>query len=243
LPIQRRNEIVSQVARLAARGGFAEGVALPPDRELASALGTSRGTLRQALGLLEGWGFLEARRGSGTRLRAPASWSLAALPALVAAVAPGTPEAASLRPFAVEALALRRSFARGVPGLVAGRLAGGSLRRARRLAEEAFAARAEPARCVARDAEALRSALETAGAPAAVWLWNDLGRAPLALAGWLAGPAPVAEDYVSRQDALWDALETGDTVRAERLIGGHLARLDRGLLAAFGPGEKRLEER
>jgi len=234
---------VSQIVRLAARGGLAEGVALAPDRELASSLGTSRATLRQALGILEGWGFVEARRGSGTRLRAPGSWSLAVLPALLAAMAPGTGEAAALRPLAVEALALRRRFARSVPGQAAGRLAGGSLRRSRRLADEAFAARAEPARCVGRDAEALRAVLETAGAPAAAWLWNDLGRAPLALAGWLAGPAPVAEDYVSRQEALWEALETGDAARAERLIGAHLARLDRGLLAAFGPGEKRLEER
>ena len=237
------DDILIQIVRLASRGGLREGVSLPPDRELASSLGTSRVTVRQALGLLEGWGFLEARRGSGTRLRPRGSWSLAVLPALLEAAAPGSPEAGALRALAVEALALRRSFARSLPAQLAGRLAAGSLKEARRLTERAFAERAVPVRFVAKDAEALRVALEVAGAPAAAWLWNDLSRAPEALALWLSGPAPVPADYVARQDSLWDALEAGDAARAERLVGAHLARLDRGLLAAFEPGAAGREER
>jgi DNA-binding FadR family transcriptional regulator len=238
-----RSDILSQIVKLSLRDGLGAAVSLTPDRDLARLFGTSRVTVRQALRVLEEWGFLEARQGSGTRLRTQGSWSLAVLPALLGAVAPGSREAAALRPLAVEALALRRSFARSLPGQLAGRLAGGSLLPARRLAERAFAERHAAASFVAADAAALRVAPEAAGAPAAAWLWNDLGRAPEALARWLSGPAPVAPDYLDRQEALWDALEAGDTARAERLLGVHFARLDRGLLAAFDASAAPREER
>jgi DNA-binding FadR family transcriptional regulator len=240
---RRYDEILSKINAMILGSGLGAGVALPSDRELAGLLGTSRVTVRQALGVLEQWGVLEARRGSGTRIRPREGWSLAALPALLAAAAPGGPEAAALRPLAIEALALRRSFARALPAQLAGRLASGSLVRARRLSERAFAARAAAALFVALDAEALRVALEVADAPAAAWLWNDLGRAPRALATWLTAAAPVAEDYLARRDELSDALEAGAAARAERLIGAHLARLDRGLLAAFEPRERGQEAR
>jgi DNA-binding GntR family transcriptional regulator len=160
-------------------------------------------------------------------------WSLGALAFLLAATRPGGPGGEALRPLAVEALALRRSFARRLPGETAGRLAAGSLGAARRLAREAFAARGEPVRFVRLDAGALAAAPEAAGAPMAVCLWNDLRRVPEALARWLPAPAPAPPDYLDRQEELWDALETGRFGRAERLVGAHLARLDRGLLAAF----------
>jgi GntR family transcriptional repressor for pyruvate dehydrogenase complex len=223
--------IQSRIVGLLLEGGLFPGAPVPPERELAQVLGTSRVTLRQALAALGRSGLLAARRGSGIRLRAPADWSLGALAALLEGAAPGSAGAEALGPWIVEALALRRSFARGLPAQLAGRLATGSLAKARRLAEEAWAARGIPARFVELDARALRAPLEIAGAPAAAWLWNDLNRVPLALAARLAGAPPAAADYVARQAELWDALEAGDAARAERLIGAHLARLDRGLLA------------
>jgi DNA-binding transcriptional MocR family regulator len=48
---------------------LAPGSALPPQRELAAALGTSRGTVQSAYGNLEAGGYLEARQGSGSRVR------------------------------------------------------------------------------------------------------------------------------------------------------------------------------
>jgi DNA-binding FadR family transcriptional regulator len=231
-----RDDILSQIVGLAVRSGLGPELTIAPDRELAKALGTSRVTVREALGVLQSRGFLEPRRGSGTRLRAPRSWSLAMLPAVLEGTVPGSLEAASLRPLVIEALALRRSFARTLPGQLAGRLATGSLAEARRRSELAFGERASPARFVARDAEALRAAPESAGATAAAWLWNDLSRPAEALARWPRAEAPVPADYLARQGALWDALEAGDAARAERLIGAHLARLDRGLLAAFEAG-------
>jgi DNA-binding FadR family transcriptional regulator len=224
-------EISLQIAALIGGSGLGSAASLPPERELARRLGTSRVTLRRALAGLEEAGLLEARRGSGIRARLPSEWSLAALAWLLRAAAPGP--APWLRPLAVDALALRRSFARGLPAMVSGRLPRGSLGRARRLAVEAWEARATAPRFVALDAAAPRCLLEAAGAGAAVCLWNDLARAPEALAAWRTGALPVPPDYVARRDELWDALEAGDTARAERSLGVHLARLDRELLAGF----------
>lgn len=223
------SEIAIRIAGLLLRGGHS----IPPERELAGSLGTSRVTLRRALRSLEDAGLVEARRGSGVRVRPQGEWSLAALPWLLRAAPPASPELEALRPLAIEALALRRSFARSLPATLAGRLAKGSLARARKLAVEAWGARAVASRFVALDGAALRSAVEAAGAPAAVCLWNDLSRPAEALAARLSDAAPVAADYVARLDELWDALEAGDTAQAERRIAAHLARLDRALLAVF----------
>jgi GntR family transcriptional repressor for pyruvate dehydrogenase complex len=222
-----------EISGLLIRGGLAEGWRVPPERELADRLGASRVTVRQALAALERWGVLAARRGSGVVVRHRREWGLAALPALLRAA--GAEAAPVLQPLAVEALALRRAVARRLPGEVAGRLGAGALDPSRRLAAAADAARAETVRLVALDAAALRGVFEAAGAWGSAWLWNDLGGPALALAERLAGPAPVAPDYLARSGELLDALERGDAARAERLLGAHLSRLDRGLLAAFAP--------
>ncbi len=225
-------EILREIGRLVDLSD-ARGRRLPPERELARALGTSRVTIRQALAALEGWGVVAARQGSGVWVQAPGEWSLAALPSLAEGAAPGSAERERLRPHLVESLALRRAYARRAPAELSGRLAAGALGGARRRIAEAWAARDVPARFVALDATVLRGAFEVAGATAAAWLWNDLSSVPRAIARLLTGEAPIARDYEARQDALCEALETSDVVRAERLIGAHLARLDRGLLAAF----------
>jgi GntR family transcriptional repressor for pyruvate dehydrogenase complex len=224
-----------EISGLLIRGGLAEGWRVPPERELADRLGASRVTVRQALAALERWGVVAARRGSGVVVRHRREWTLAALPALLRAGAAGP--APVLEPLAVEALALRRAFARRLPAELAGRLEGGALAPARRLAAAADAARAEPARLVALDAAALRGALEAARAWGSAWLWNDLGGVAQALAERLPGPAPVAADYGARSAELFDALERGDAPKAERLLGAHLSRLDRGLLTAFSRAE------
>ncbi|SFE48626.1 GntR family transcriptional regulator [Roseivivax sediminis] len=50
-------------------GRYAEGERLPPEREMAAALGTSVGTLRKALADLTDKGLLERRHGSGNYVR------------------------------------------------------------------------------------------------------------------------------------------------------------------------------
>lgn len=54
-----------RVAEMIANGTFAAGQRLPAERELARMLGLSRGSLREALRILESVGLLQARVGSG----------------------------------------------------------------------------------------------------------------------------------------------------------------------------------
>jgi DNA-binding FadR family transcriptional regulator len=221
---------VRRISALLVSSGLAEGWRVPPERELADALGASRVTVRRALAALERAGLIAARRGSGSVLRHRRDWTPSALPALLRA---GAAPAALLEPLAVDALAHRRALARRLPGELAGRLERGSLDEARARARRAWEAREQPARFVARDAAVLRAACEAADAWSAAWLWNEVGGAAEALAERLRGRAPVADDYPERSDALADALERGDARTAERLLGAHLSRLDRGLLGAF----------
>ena len=59
-------EIVGEHIRRAIHvGSFIPGDRLPPERELAATLGVARGTLREALRILQGNGYLHPSRGAG----------------------------------------------------------------------------------------------------------------------------------------------------------------------------------
>jgi len=58
--------IAARLRRAIVEGSYAYGDRLPPERELARSLGTSRTTLRSALRLLEEHQLIERRAGSGT---------------------------------------------------------------------------------------------------------------------------------------------------------------------------------
>ena len=61
--------LADAVIDLVDAGALAPGVELPPQRDLSTALGVSRGTVTMAAQILESRGYLEARRGSGARIR------------------------------------------------------------------------------------------------------------------------------------------------------------------------------
>lgn len=71
-PVKRTKayaEIVQQLSEMVRRGELQPGERLRPDRELATAFGVGRPTLRQALTVLTEAGVLEVRPGSGVYLR------------------------------------------------------------------------------------------------------------------------------------------------------------------------------
>jgi GntR family transcriptional regulator/MocR family aminotransferase len=81
------------------RGQLREGTMLPPSRQLALDLGCSRATVTEAYGQLVAEGYLEARTGSGTRVRwtrndsaPPASERPASAPLPRFDLAPGLPD-------------------------------------------------------------------------------------------------------------------------------------------------------
>ncbi len=64
-------QIADQLRDLVARGEFPEGTRLPAERDLASQLGVSRPSVREALIALEVEGMIEVRTGSGIYVKQP----------------------------------------------------------------------------------------------------------------------------------------------------------------------------
>ncbi|MGH7722401.1 MAG: FadR/GntR family transcriptional regulator [Candidatus Dormibacteria bacterium] len=62
-------DLVERLGEFVIRTNLEVGARFPPERELASRLGVSRASLRQALAVLEAQGFIEVRHGGGVFLR------------------------------------------------------------------------------------------------------------------------------------------------------------------------------
>ena len=63
---QSADQVVRHVASLIERGELRPGDRLPPERELAQALGVSRPTVRAGLHALAAMGVTESRQGAGS---------------------------------------------------------------------------------------------------------------------------------------------------------------------------------
>src|SRR5438105_1653929 len=74
-------QIADQIAKLIAKGEYAAGERLPPERDLAKQLGVSRPSVREALIALEVEGYVEVRVGSGVYVNGPRPAAAAPLPA------------------------------------------------------------------------------------------------------------------------------------------------------------------
>jgi GntR family transcriptional regulator, transcriptional repressor for pyruvate dehydrogenase complex len=59
-------------------GRYVPSELLPPERELSTSLGVSRGVLREALGILAGMGLIKSRQGSGNRVEFPSTQHVSA---------------------------------------------------------------------------------------------------------------------------------------------------------------------
>lgn len=76
-PKKISEEIVEQIKELITQGELTPGKRIPSERELASFLGVSRPSVREAIMVLEAMGYLESRQGGGTYVRSLAENSLA----------------------------------------------------------------------------------------------------------------------------------------------------------------------
>ena len=70
-PVRLYRQIAGQIASLIDSGEFAAGARLPAERELATLLGVSRTSVREALISLEIAGRVEVRVGTGVFVRGP----------------------------------------------------------------------------------------------------------------------------------------------------------------------------
>lgn len=69
-PKKISEEIVEQIKKLIVKGELKPGDRVPSERDLASMLGVSRPSVREAIMVLEATGFLDSRQGGGTFVRA-----------------------------------------------------------------------------------------------------------------------------------------------------------------------------
>lgn len=76
-PKKLSEEIVDQIKELISRGDLGPGQRIPSERELATLLGVSRPSVREAIMVLEAMGFLESRQGGGTYVRSLADVTMA----------------------------------------------------------------------------------------------------------------------------------------------------------------------
>jgi GntR family transcriptional repressor for pyruvate dehydrogenase complex len=68
-PKKISEEIVSQVKQLISKGELKPGDRIPSERDLATMLGVSRPSVREAIMVLEAMGFVESRQGGGTYVK------------------------------------------------------------------------------------------------------------------------------------------------------------------------------
>ena len=69
-PKKISEEIVDQIKQLISKGELKPGERIPSERDLATMLGVSRPSVREAIMVLEAMGFLDSRQGGGTFVKA-----------------------------------------------------------------------------------------------------------------------------------------------------------------------------
>ena len=69
-PKKISEEIVNQIKQLISKGELKPGDRIPSERDLATMLGVSRPSVREAIMVLEAMGFVESRQGGGTYVKA-----------------------------------------------------------------------------------------------------------------------------------------------------------------------------
>lgn len=222
-------DVFSQLLREIVAGRYGQG-RLPAERALAARLGSSRATLREALGRLAAWNLVEARRGSGVVVLARRRWSIEVLPAYLQ-YGPHGGQDPALGRLVGDLLQLRRALLVELTRGLGDRLAPGDLDQARQALERACAlAQAGGAAFVAADLEMTRSLLEAAGMLPALWLLNRFSGVYLELARLLTGAVRPPEDYRATHEACFVHLEAGDAQAAARLLDDYLGRHDGRLL-------------
>ncbi|MGE5561074.1 MAG: FadR/GntR family transcriptional regulator [Chloroflexota bacterium] len=69
--LRLHENVIARIKDLIANGAIVPGGRFPSERALEETIGVSRPVLREAFRVLESWGWIESRRGSGRYLRAP----------------------------------------------------------------------------------------------------------------------------------------------------------------------------
>lgn len=220
-PPRLYRRIADQIAEKIRSGGFAAGMRLPPERELAEQLQVARSTVREALIALELSGHVEVQVGTGVFvLTAQADGSDPA-----AATDTKPPAAVAASPF--ELIAIRMLVEPDVAALAAQHATPGQIRGLEYLHTQ-MAADASPdaSDFVAHRAfhEAIAASCgNTALASVVSHLWGLMEASPLLRRlDQLFVTEPVWDIAVDEHDRVLAAIVAGDAVKARHAMGLHL---------------------
>ncbi|GIG40212.1 FadR/GntR family transcriptional regulator [Cellulomonas phragmiteti] len=233
--MSRTQDVVEDVQRLILDGGLRPGDRLPAEKELASELGVSRGSLREGVRALVVLGILEARHGDGTYVT-DLDPSTLLTPVAFLADLPG--DHSSLH-------AVRATLETEAAGLAALHLADGHVARARAALDDMARAlvepRTDPARLAAADLAFHRAVADASGNAVLAALLDALAGKHARRRVWDDMRELAGDRTFEEHDAILAAITARDPDRARLRMAMHMVGVE-DLLATTstdGPSPRR----
>ena len=220
--------VASAVVSGILEGRWPSGSRLPPERELAAELSTSRVSVRSALSRLSEWSVVSVRQGSGITVQPRRRWTAGVL-AIVITHALSQGDWAALIPLLRDSREVRRWVVLDMMERAAEQFGPGNegaLDGVRARVEEAWAVRDDALAFLTIDRETLPEILEAAGMLPSLFLVNSLAAPYFAVMRAVPSAPPVLSDYREQQFAVLDAVERGDSVRARALMTAYVDQID-----------------
>ena len=233
--MSRTQDVVEDVQRLILDGGLRPGDRLPAEKELASELGVSRGSLREGVRALVVLGILEARHGDGTYVT---SLDAATLLSPLAFLADLPGDHSSLH-------AVRAMLETEAAGLAALHLTDAHVTRARRalddMARALVASGPDTERLAAADLAFHQAVAEASGNPVLAALLHALAGRQARHRVWEEMPEIAGDRTFEEHEAILAAITARDPDRARLRMAMHMVAIE-DLLATTstdGPAPRR----
>jgi GntR family transcriptional regulator, transcriptional repressor for pyruvate dehydrogenase complex len=218
--------IVDQILEGIRTGAFAPGTLLPPERSLAERFGVSRGSVREAIRLLEYAGILDVRTGRGTHVAEAGVSKAAALRAQAALLGEHSP---------LDLVVARRAIEPVCAGLAAANRSAADLKLLRRLLDEQESLWRRGEETAEVDLAFHVTVASACRNPVLMLLydrlaeimrqdfWLDLRRRARKSEG-------TAERYLEQHRETLAAIERGDREAAQRSVDSHILTVEERLL-------------
>lgn len=217
-------DVTAKLLDIIERSGLQPGDRLPVERDLASQLGVSRSTVREAIRTLSSMGMLTARQGSGTYITELSAERLAT--PLLFAVERNASSASAL-------MDVRGMLEVGATELAAPRITPADIRRLRRLAAGLDANVKDGAANLAADRRLHRAIHELAGNDLLLHLIDSVWYLAAGLRQQVMQQDAQLRRTIEAHDAIIDALESRDPVLAGRAMREHIEDIRRWLAEAI----------
>lgn len=227
--------VIARIREMISSGDLAPGARLPPEAELASELGASRNTVREAVRALVTAHVLDVRRGDGTYVTSlRPELLLEGIGAAVELMQEG---------FSLELIVVRRILEPAATALAAARIDDRTLLELQACLEQMQAATSEAAR-IQHDAAFHRLVGAASGNETLASMLNAVSSRTIRTRAWrgLVEEGAAARTIVQHQDIL-RALEDRDAPRAEAAALVHVATTEAWFRRALGELRTRPAER